>query len=68
MTLKCLRDSVLVDGAEYPIRDFRHERRWRHLDLWQYKTILDARVPRYRVGGKVKSIDAPWALPTSRLS
>lgn len=68
VTLKYLRDSVLVDGAEYPIQDFRHERSWRHLDLWQYKTILYASIPRYRVCGKVKSIEVPWALPASRLS
>lgn len=66
--LKYLRDKVVVDGTEYPILDFRHERNWRHLDLWQYKTILEARIPRYRIGNQVKSVEVPWALPTSRLS
>lgn len=68
VTLKYLRDTVKVDGTEYPILDFRHERNWRHLDLWQYKTILEARIPRYRIGNEVKSVEVPWALPTSRLS
>ena len=68
VTLKYLRDKVVVDGTEYPILDFRHERNWRHLDLWQYKTILEARIPRYRINGQVKSVEVPWALPTARLS
>ncbi|MGM9699418.1 MAG: transposase [Prevotella sp.] len=38
------------------------------MDLWQYKTLLEARIPRYRIGKEVKGVEVPWALPTSRLS
>lgn len=36
--------------------------------MWQYQTVLEAKIPRYRDGGKVKSVPVPWALPNSRLS
>ena len=54
ITLKYRHDTIHVDGKEFPIFDFRHERSWRHLDMWQYKTILEARVPRYRDGDGIK--------------
>lgn len=61
--------EVKADGKFYPIYDYRHERNWRHLDLWQYKTFLEARIPRYRNdAGEVVSVEIPWALPSSRMS
>ena len=61
--------SVTVQSGTYPIYDYRHERNWRHLDLWQYKTYLDASIPRYKDSeGKVVSVEVPWALPNSRMS
>lgn len=48
--LKYRHSTVDVEGKDFPILDFRHERSWRHLDMWQYKTILDAKIPRYRDG------------------
>lgn len=36
--------------------------------MWQYKTILEAKITRYRDGDKVKGVPVPWALPNSRLS
>lgn len=68
ITLKYRHSTIKVDGNEFPILDFRHERSWRHLDMWQYKTVLEAKIPRYRDGVKVKSVPVPWALPNSRLS
>lgn len=68
ITLKYRHPTIKVDGNEFPILDFRHERSWRHLDMWQYKTVLEAKIPHYRDGGKVKSVPVPWALPNSRLS
>ena len=68
ITLKYRHSTIKVDGNEFPIFDFRHERSWRHLDMWQYQTVLEAKIPRYRDGGKVKSVPVPWALPNSRLS
>ena len=66
--LKYRYDTIKVEEKEFPIFDFRHERCWRHLDMWQYKTILEARIPRYHDGEEVKSVAVPWALPNSRLS
>ena len=63
ITLKYRHSTIKVDGNEFPILDFRHERSWRHLDMWQYKTVLEAKIPRYCDGGKVKSVPVPWALP-----
>jgi hypothetical protein len=50
------------DGRRYGIYDHRPSRRWRHLDLWQYKTFLTARLPRYKDDkGFYHTIDIPWA-------
>ena len=68
ISLKYRHKTIKVEGNEFPILNFRHERSWRHLDMWQYKTILEANIPRYRDGDKVKSVLVPWALPNSRLS
>lgn len=62
------RDTVVVAGKEFPIFDFRHERTWRHLDLWQYKTYIRARIPRYKLEDKPISLDVPWADPLERLT
>ena len=41
-------DYAEVECVRYPIYDFRNERCWCHLDLWQYHTYLTARIPRYK--------------------
>lgn len=66
--LKYLGKTVNVDSAEYPIYDFRSSRTWRHLDLWQYKTYLRARMPRYKDGTGVKTINVPWAEAVERIT
>jgi transposase len=44
------------------IYDYREARRWRHLDILQYKTFISARIPRVKdSSGKVRSLDVPWA-------
>lgn len=44
----------------------RRERRWRHLDTCQYRTILVAQVPRVRCAEHgVKTIRVPWSEPGS---
>lgn len=49
-------------GKECPIYDHREMRRWRHLDTINYKTFLNARIPRVKdKDGKVKTIQIPWA-------
>lgn len=47
----------------------RRERRWRHLDTCQYRTILIAQVPRVNCADHgVKQIAVPWAEPGSRFT
>lgn len=51
--------SLKSDDKLYDYRDLR---RWRHLDIMQYKTFISAHIPRI-IGsnGKVKSLEVPWA-------
>ena len=42
------------------------ERSWEHLNFFQHRTVLKARVPRIKNGeGKVKTVRVPWANPNS---
>jgi hypothetical protein len=66
--LEYLPKTVEVSGTEYPIYDYRPERSWRHLDLWQYKTLIVTRLPRYSDGTGVKTIEVPWASSHERMS
>jgi transposase len=41
-------------------------RSWQHLDFFQHKCLLNARVPRIRTsGGDVHTVEVPWARPGS---
>jgi hypothetical protein len=60
--------SVFVDSSEYLVFDFRESRTWRHLDLWQYKTFLRARMPRYKTDSEVKTVAVPWADALERMT
>jgi hypothetical protein len=54
--------EIEVEGKCYSIYDHRPIRRWRHLDLWQYKTFISARLPRYKdEKGFYHTIEVPWA-------
>ncbi len=66
--LEYLKETVEVAGREYAIYDYRRERSWRHLDLWQHKTWIISRVPRYKDGREVKTLAVPWAEAHERLS
>lgn len=68
VTVRYTDTVIRIDGTEYPIYDFRHDRSWRHLDLWQYKTFIHARVPRYKTAEGIRSVSVPWADPISRLT
>ena len=60
---------IEADGNSYCIYDHRPERRWRHLDLWQYKTFISARLPRYKdEKGFYHSIEVPWAEPNEQMT
>jgi len=55
-------------GREAPGYDTR-ERRWRHLDTCQYRTILIAQVPRVQcVTHGVLQVAVPWAEASSRFT
>ena len=55
-------------GQETSRYDVR-ERRWRHLDTMQYRTILVAQVPRAKCEKHgVKQVHVPWSEPGSRFT
>ena len=63
--------SILVDEDGIPI-EFKAndtvERTWRHLNFFQYKTYIHARVPKIRTGkgkGTSSTVRVPWARPGS---
>ena len=66
--LEYAKPDVTVSGRHFPILDLRPPRQWRHLDLWQYKTYITARIPRYRLDGRVVSVPVPWADVGERLT
>ena len=56
-------------GNVCPLYDHQPERRWRHLDTCQYKTILHAEPPRTNCGEHgVRAVKLPWAEPNSRFT
>jgi transposase len=51
------------------VHDQTQERTWRHLNLWQYKTYLCAKLPRVRCSKHgVKQIAVPWAETHARMT
>jgi transposase len=44
------------------------KRTWRHLDFWQYETVLEAEVPRVQdpESGQTRMVQVPWAEAGSR--
>ena len=56
------------EAPDCPIHD-RVERRWKHLNFWQYETILSARVPRVKCEQcGVHPVEVPWAREGSGLT
>ena len=56
--------SVLCDSDGTPLElkaNDTVERTWRHLNFFQYKTFLHARVPKARYNGKAPTARVPWA-------
>jgi hypothetical protein len=61
--------DITINGSHLAIYDYRVERHWRHLDLWQYKTFISARMPRYKTGnGRINTVEVPWSDPYSPIS
>lgn len=49
------------------VHDYRDYRRWRHLDIMQFKTYINAKIPRIKTkDGKIESIKVPWASKGNR--
>jgi len=60
--LKYSLSYIEANNRRYSIYDHRPSRRWRHLDLWQYKTFITARLPRYKDDkGFYHTVEVPWA-------
>ena len=56
-------------SAELPCHDHAAERRWRHLDSCQFKTVLIARTPRVKCPEHgVRNATLPWAEKGSRFT
>lgn len=57
------------DQAGMPVYDTK-EKTWRHLNFFQYRTYLHARIPRVKCseGCGVKQIQPPWARPGSEFT
>ncbi|MCK4668458.1 ISL3 family transposase [Candidatus Dependentiae bacterium] len=62
--LKQIKENT---GKEVSIYD-HISRRWRYLDIWQYKSYIEVRVPRikYKDSNSVEQVKVPWADKFSR--
>lgn len=50
-----------VESYEF-VHDYLGYRRWRHLDIMQYKTFINAKIPRIKhKDSKIESVKVPWA-------
>lgn len=53
----------------FGLHDYGGYRRWRHLDILQYKTFIKAKLPRLKgKDGKVTTVEVPWASLANRHS
>jgi transposase len=56
-------------GKQCGMKDYAVERRWRHLDVMRFETVLRCRVPRSDCPEHgVKTLRVPWAEPGSRFT
>lgn len=60
--IKYLPRTYTKDGEQYCLYDLSPERRWQHLNWFEYKCFIVCRLPRYVDGdGKIKVIDVGFA-------
>ncbi|HED06845.1 MAG TPA: ISL3 family transposase [Ignavibacteria bacterium] len=53
-------DKQTGETGEYKAYDTQ-EKKWRHMNFFQYRCYLHARIPRVKLGdGKIKQVKAPW--------
>ena len=51
-----------ITGRMSKVYDLREMRRWRHLNVMQYETYINCRVPRViNEEGKITTIEVPWS-------
>ena len=63
-TLRCPECDAISPGY-----DHAEERRWRHLDTCQYRTVLASRIPRVRCATHgIRQVTVPWAGERSRFT
>lgn len=57
-------------GKEFEfVHDYIDYRRWRHLDIMQFKTFINAKIPRIKQkDGKIERVKTPWAQSGKRHS
>jgi transposase len=49
------------------VHDYRKYRRWRHLDILQFKTFINAKIPRIKSKDvTIQSVKTPWASEGNR--
>lgn len=49
------------------VHDYRDYRRWRHLDILEFKTFINAKIPRVKSkDGSIASVKTPWASEGNR--
>ncbi len=67
--VKCDATVWMENGRRLHIHSWE-ERKWRHLNFWQYETILIARVPRVEqpFTGSTQIVQVPWAEKFSRFT
>ena len=68
VTLSYTDGDYKHSGSVYKIYDYRPYRKWRHLDLWQYKTYIEAQVPRIETTSGIVSIEVPWSDDFERIT
>ena len=50
-----------IDDFEF-VHDYSDYRRWRHLNILQCKTFINAKIPRVKLkDGKITSVKVPWS-------
>ena len=57
-----------VTNESSQIYDYRKARSWRHMDQFDYKVYVHARVPRVMSSAGVKSVMVPWADDSCRFT
>jgi transposase len=69
LTVRCEESTLWADASGQRLHVHGWEKRqWRHMDFWQYETVLEAEVPRVKdpATGETWVVNVPWAEKGSR--